>query len=151
MKKYKHKTIRTSRKCDKNNFSKFNADTEKNNSENNYTDYNFPKHSLKNKNEPKFDFLKIKIAFCIICLIGVFIVANIDTEFGKSAKGNIKTVISENISYKDIQKITNKVEDVFNKNNKFTQYEKNEFSDFRIDENIVNQMNNYDSSENGEK
>ncbi len=80
----------------------------------------------------------VKGVISFISIIIVFTAVKFDSNYAD----NIKTALSENISYSEIGEITSKVEKIFDINKMENKENFNEgYYDFRIDENIIEQMN----------
>jgi len=101
------------------------------------------------RKDEQINFFAFKVVICSFLVFAVFIAANIDFGDSLNVRDEIKTALSENISYENIENIALKAEDVFNKNNDNQNGDKNKdedsstkkYDDFRIDENIIEQMN----------
>jgi hypothetical protein len=93
------------------------------------------RRNISNKN---INLFSIKAGISFICLISIFAAVNFNIGFTDDIKENIKSALSENISYEKVESV---IVRAFNKNDEESQYS-NEYSDFRIDENIIEQMNN---------
>lgn len=93
------------------------------------------KRNIRNKN---INLFSIKAGISFICLISIFAAVNFNISPTEDIKENIKSALSENISYEKVESV---IARTFNKNDKKSQYSE-EYSDFRIDENIIEQMNN---------
>ncbi len=90
------------------------------------------------RSDEKVNIFALKAIVSILAVAIVFITVN-TVDSAEKLRSDIKSAISENISENSVDGILSKVESLFNKKNDTIQ---SEYSDFRIDENIIEQMNN---------
>ena len=148
------KTIRTSRR-NVNNIRESDIYSKRRKESYNYRTANDRKNNSANverrrsarkeygKNE-EINFFVLKAVISSLCVLIIIIVSNTDIGFTDDIKSDIKTALSENISYENIGDIINRIENVFADGEEVEDLQESEYtnSDFRIDENIVEQMNN---------
>ena len=79
----------------------------------------------------------VKAAISFICVVSIFAAVNFNIGLTSNIRENIKSALSENISY---EKVENIVAKTFNKNDEKSEFS-NDYYNFRIDENIIEQMN----------
>jgi len=92
----------------------------------------------------QINFFALKSVICAFGILAVISISSSDFGFNNNIKDEIKAALSENISYENIGGIVDSIETLFIKNNSDSDKYSEEYtnSDFRIDENIIEQMNN---------
>ncbi len=84
----------------------------------------------------------LKLTVCFFAVLFTLIIANLNSNFTLSVKNDIKTALSENISSENVETAFTKLESIFTKNKENAVTSENtEYNNFRIDEEIVKQMN----------
>ena len=126
------KTIKTSRR-NYNNNKNYTNNREFNNSE---KCYNRKNNKPQNIEEYKTNFFAIKCVICSLCVLIILCISNINSEKSISLTNKIKSSINENISYDNSEDFFNEIKNIFNIKKLETTVTN------RIDENIIEQMNN---------
>lgn len=81
----------------------------------------------------------LKTAICFFAVLVTLIIANSNSNLTINVKKDIKTALSENISSQNIETTLTKFENIFTNKNDLNSKD-TEYTDFRIDENIIKQM-----------
>jgi len=93
--------------------------------------------SRKQTKDRNINLFAVKSVISFICVVAIFAAVNFNIGLTSDIKENIKSALSDNISY---EKVENIIAKAFNKNKQEPKYS-DEYNDFRIDENIIEQMN----------
>ncbi len=113
----------------------------------NGTEINSERRRLARKEyteKEQINFFALKSVICAFGILAVLSISSTEFGFNNNIKDEIKTALSENITYDNIGSIVNGIETLFIKNNNNSDEYSEEHTDldFRIDENIIEQMNN---------